>query len=301
MDIRHLNYIMTLGKHLNFTKAAEDLHIAQTSLSQQISTIEKQLGFKLFARDNRSVELTPAGEVFAEEAKQLIIQYEDAVNRAKQAAGGVNGKLKIGWWGQYEILCLSAVLKTFHELYTNIAITYYQDNLNTLIGALRSGRIDIVFIPLHFIKQRDDLTYKTISSSPLCLAVDQGHPLSRKRNVAPGDLADEKFIVINFNGIAGAYEKFLRQCNTMGFTPNIVSMPRSFQEIDSMVYSGLGVTIHPKAVKNTTATKLSFINITGRRVNTSVDVVWLRENKDPTVSLFTELLNESENPDNLPI
>jgi DNA-binding transcriptional LysR family regulator len=284
---------MTLGKHLNFTKAAEDLHIAQTSLSQQISTIENQLGMKLFTRNNRSVKLTAAGEVFAEEAKHIIMQYEDAVIRAKQAADGVKGNLKIGWWGHYEILCLSEVLKIFHELYANIMITYYQDDLNHLINALRTGRIDILFIPLHFFKRKDDLAYKTISSSPLCLAVNRNHPLSRKKQVFPDDLSNEKFISINFTETDGAYEKFLWQCTTMGFIPNLISQPRSFQEIDSMVYSGLGVTIYPKTVKNRVTAKLSFLPITGHRVDTAVDVVWLKGNNDPTVSLFTEILNDS--------
>jgi DNA-binding transcriptional LysR family regulator len=147
MDIRQLNYLVALEKHLNFTRAAEEVHIAQTSLSQQISVLENQLGVKLFNRNNRSVSLTPAGMVFIDDAKLIIAKIEEAVNKARQAAACIAGNLTIGWWGSYEMMCLHTVVGKFHSIYPNVTFTFYQDKLNSLLSALKNQLIDILFIP----------------------------------------------------------------------------------------------------------------------------------------------------------
>jgi LysR family transcriptional activator of glutamate synthase operon len=292
MDIRQLNYLVALEKHLNFTRAAEEVHIAQTSLSQQISVLENQLGVKLFNRNNRSVSLTPAGMVFIDDAKLIIAKIEEAVNKARQAAACIAGNLTIGWWGSYEMMCLHTVVGKFHSIYPNVTFTFYQDKLNSLLSALKNQLIDILFIPLHFFKDTEGLSHITIHSSPLCISVGKNHPLAKEKKVAPEALTDEKFIIINFNKTPGAYEKMLWQCNTMGFTPNIIHQPQFFQEVELMVDLGMGITVNPKCLEKDYQSKLSFISVEGQEVDTEVEVTWLENSENPLVSLFTSMLND---------
>ena len=79
MDIRCLKYFVSVAKHMNFTKAAQECFISQTAMSQHISRMEEELGFKLFYRNNRRVELTPGGKVFLEEATNLLRKFDYAV------------------------------------------------------------------------------------------------------------------------------------------------------------------------------------------------------------------------------
>lgn len=79
MELRHLRYFFVLAEELNFSRAAERLHIAQPPLSQQIRSLEKELGLLLFDRKKRPIQLTTAGRVFLEKARQIFIQVEQGI------------------------------------------------------------------------------------------------------------------------------------------------------------------------------------------------------------------------------
>ena len=294
MDIRQMNYIVALGKHLNFTRASEELHIAQTSLSQQISAIEKELGVTLFERNNRSVKLTLAGEYFLREAKQLVTQYNDAVYRTKQAADQMSGNLTIGWWGEVEFMCLSKSAKKFYSQYPNSILSFYNDSLNMLIHALKTRRINALFVPSIFFPEKDFWDCRTILSTRLCAAVGHNHPFAKeKRNtVSPDELNNEKIIIINYNNTYGAYEKMLSQLNQMGLTPNIVYQPQSFQEVSLMVDLGLGITVFPRATEKNS--ELYFVDVEGADVNMEISIITEKENNNQAIAMFLETISEME-------
>jgi len=93
MELHHLHYFIAVAEELNFSRAAERLHIAQPPLSQQIRQLEGELGFSLFHRTKRKVELTKAGEAFLEDAQQLLRQLGAAVQRGQQRSRGEVGQL----------------------------------------------------------------------------------------------------------------------------------------------------------------------------------------------------------------
>lgn len=294
MDIRQLNYLITLERCLNFTRAAEELHIAQTTLSQQISVLEGQLGFKLFDRNNRSVKLTPSGGVFIAEARLIVDQFEKAVNKAKNFAAGVTGNIAIGWWGTYEMMCISKVIEKFNGLFPNVTFSFYRDDLNMLIKSLRNGRVDVLFMPFLLVKDREGLAHKKIHASPLCLAVSEKHPLARCNEVEAGVLEREKFIVINLNNTAGAFEKMLWQYNSMGIVPDIIAQPQYFQEVDMMVDINMGITVYPRYLEENVNTKLHFVGVEGSTVDTSVEAVWLADNQNSSLHQFINSIDGME-------
>ena len=86
MELRHLRYFIAVAEELNFTRAAEKLHMAQPPLSQQIQQLETQLGFQLFRRTKRTVVLTEAGQVFFEESQKILLQVDRASTSGKDSA-----------------------------------------------------------------------------------------------------------------------------------------------------------------------------------------------------------------------
>src|SRR5690606_29515366 len=98
MELRHLRYYLTVVKHLNFTKAAEELHMAQPPLSRQIRELEEAMGLSLFERRGKRIFLTSAGEVFADRAKLVLAAVDAAVVDTQRAARGETGRIAIGFF-----------------------------------------------------------------------------------------------------------------------------------------------------------------------------------------------------------
>jgi len=113
MELRHLRYFIAVAEELNFTRAAEKLHIAQPPLSQQIQHLEPELGFQLFRRTKRTVHLTAAGQVFFEEAGKILQQVDGAIQLGRQTSRGELGKLTIGFVSSSAHNVVLAILQTF--------------------------------------------------------------------------------------------------------------------------------------------------------------------------------------------
>ncbi len=92
MDIQKLKYFISAAENLNFTKAAKDCFITQTAMSQLIANMEKELGFKLFLRNNRNMSLTAAGQTFYDQMKIMVASYENTVYHCQQISLGGGGK-----------------------------------------------------------------------------------------------------------------------------------------------------------------------------------------------------------------
>ena len=122
MEFRRLNYFYVLANFKNFTKASESLHITQPTLSQQISELEKNLGIVLFDRNNRKIELTPAGIRLYKEVHQLMEQYNRCIAVADFFKEGTSGTLKIGTLDLLEPTFFSEFIFDFSNKYPDINI-----------------------------------------------------------------------------------------------------------------------------------------------------------------------------------
>ena len=197
MDIRHLKYFLSVGRLLNFTKAAEEQHIAQPSMSQLIASMEKELGISLFDRSNRSVRLTAAGKVFFDEVKLVVARYDEAVRKTQRAAAGSTGLLRVGYWGPYEQILIPKLLAKFHRTYPDIDVSIRQDDNRILISDLESEVIDVVFSSPYPFQNREDFCCILLDTSEQCAVVYKSHPLAGRLKINPRELSGEKLILLD--------------------------------------------------------------------------------------------------------
>src|SRR5438046_9564668 len=97
MELRHLRYFVAVGEEQHYNRAAQRLRVAQPALSRQIQDLEEEIGFKLFDRLPRGVKLSTAGKVFLEDAQRILQQVAEAATRARGAALGPSGTLRVGF------------------------------------------------------------------------------------------------------------------------------------------------------------------------------------------------------------
>lgn len=200
MEFRQLQYTLQIAAERNFSRAAEKLHIAQPSLSQQLSKLEKELGVLLFQRNTSTVELTHAGVTFVEQAQKIV----DAVELLRQEMSDISqlrkGKVVVGSMPITGSHLLPHVLPAFQQAYPEIEVTLLEDSGLTLEKLTASGKADLSLLSLPL--QEPSLAYVAIGEEKIDLAVPPNHPLARRADpehplpVRIEELRDEPFVVL---------------------------------------------------------------------------------------------------------
>ena len=148
MELKQLRYFVAVAEEGHFGRAAEKLHRSQPPVSAQIGRLERELGAQLLARTTRSVELTPAGEVFLAKAKRVLAAAEDARISVGRAAQGLVGHLTIGFVSSAALSLLPLALRGFREAYPDVDLNLRELTSAEQRAALLEGDIDVGLVRL---------------------------------------------------------------------------------------------------------------------------------------------------------
>lgn len=163
MELRHLRYFVAVAEHGGISHAAERLHIAQPAVSRQIRDLELELGFELLSREGRRVVLTDAGRAFAERARTILRETEDAAEAARRIASGEAGTVRVGllesasWAGHVPL-----TLNRFKRRHDNIRLDIRPMSSVDQIDALLAGEIDAAFV-----YRQDNIVTEAMAVHPL--------------------------------------------------------------------------------------------------------------------------------------
>lgn len=245
MELRQLQYTLQIAAERNFSRAAEKLHIAQPSLSQQLSKLEKELGVLLFQRNTSSVELTYAGEKFVEQAQGII----DAVELLRQEMSDISqlrtGRVMVGSMPITGAHLLPHVLPVFKSKYAEVEITLLEDSSMNLEKLTASGQTDLSLLSLPL--EIPTLAYEVLGEERIDLAVPPGHLLAGREpqgiRTSLAELKDEPFIVLKEG--QGFRKMTVELCREAGFEPRIVFESNNMETVQSLVAAGMGVTLVP--------------------------------------------------------
>ena len=256
MELRHLRYFLAVADERQFTRAAAKLHIQQPPLSQQIQALESEIGFPLFTRVARGVELTSAGASFADDARALLQALDQAVVKGKGIADGRIGSVRIALTSSSAFHPLApAAIRAFRDACPDIAIDLNEINAAEFIERMVSGRIDAAILRKPS-DTPDELRFDLLLEESMVLVLPLGHRLlqgraksGRMRPVALDSLADQPFIFVRRPGARGMYSDFIDACEAAGFTPRVASeVPRMLSAIN-LVAAGTGVTLVPASMQ----------------------------------------------------
>jgi len=193
MELQQLRYVVALADESSFTRAAARCFVAQSALSHSIKNLETELGFALFNRTSRRVELTSAGKAFLPSARESIRAAERAIADASAAEGHVSGRLSVGVIPTVTAVDVLASLKIYREAYPEVNLTFEIAGSDELENAIARGTIDVGFLGLPENRPPRGVASKKLGSNKLVAVVSDEHRLAGQAKIELRDLADETF------------------------------------------------------------------------------------------------------------
>jgi len=288
MEFRHLRYFVAVAEELHFGRAAARLHLSQPPLSQQIRTLEEELGLKLFSRDRRRVELTHAGNVFLAEAKKILSQMEHAASAARRAERGQIGPLVVACGPLAVQTVLPMILKTFRTKYPEIDLSIKESNGQDIINILQENKADVGLFMPQFTSER--LQRQTCLTLPLVAALPKGHALAGRKRIRLKGLAEEPFVVFSHQRAVGFYEHIVSVCERAGFMPKIVQEARDHPTLLALVAAGYGVTIVPAFSKTSPMDEVAFVKIVEPWAIMPLLIAWRATHASAVLTAFLEVV-----------
>jgi DNA-binding transcriptional LysR family regulator len=285
MDIRQLKYFISVAECLNFTKAARMNFISQTAISQQIRALEQQLGTRLFHRNNRSVQLTSAGQVFYQEAKFIVTKMEEAINKTIQKDYNNKRSLTFGFEIPIVTNLIPKVIQNFYITYPDIIMSIHQNSIPNIRKNLENGKIDVALLPSHGLESISGLTWKIVIKDFFCAVLYFDHPLANLPKISLTDLVNQPFVTIDREQAPDTHEALDRNFEKFGFTPNFVGFGPYLETVLLLVKSKMGITLLPKHMIRYADSDLKFIDL---EESISIDyvVAWMKDNSNPSIPLF---------------
>jgi DNA-binding transcriptional LysR family regulator len=291
-----LDYFIAIAEYHNFTKAAEALYVTQPTLSRQIDLLEKEMGVKLFIRNNHSVNLTPAGVIFLEEAREVIKRYQKMKLRMESVKRGISNTLQIGYTGTICYDVLARALRSIYKDYPKIEVSIIQNDSLELFGNVFNENLDAIFTLKMELKEAQGLSWEKVADGELRCLVNDEHSLAARNNLSIKDLKKERIILPPRVNCPIFYDHLLDLFNREGIQPDILTIPET-QNIRFMVKAGFGITLASNC-ENTLETGIKSLAVEESDQQYDVVISWKNERKNPALKIFLdEIKKQEENTD----
>ncbi|MGH3735415.1 MAG: LysR family transcriptional regulator [Micromonosporaceae bacterium] len=283
---RKLRYFVVVAEELHFSRAAARLFIAQQALSRQIRELEDAVGTRLLARTTRSVELTPAGEVFLDAARTALAALDTGVDAALRCARGEAGVLRVGFVTGGALELTPPLLAEFGARHPDITLELHESAFTDPSGGLAEDESDVALVRLPLSDGAYD--HEPLFTEPLVVGLSSTHPLATGNDVPVRDLLDEPVVV------AGATDEVWRtfwrlDAHRDGRPPRKVIDTTSHTEELALVAAGVACMVTAAAaVRYTPHPSVRYLALTDVAGST-LAVAWRRGRRTAVVDRFVEV------------
>lgn len=288
MEMNQLRYVVAVARVGNFSRAAEQCHVSQPSLSQQIQKLEDELGERLFDRMKRQTKLTPHGEAFVRRAVRILEEAEMAMREASDAKSLMSGTLTIGVLPTIAPYLLPKTIGAFARKYPGVEIVIQEDTTAQLLRQLTTYEIDFAVVSDPIEDGRFEI--KELFAEELLLALPPGHPLARKRTVPAAALKGERLIVMREGHCLG--DQVLGFCEQRDTKTTVSFRSAQLETIQALVAAGLGLSLIPAmAARIKRPNALEYRSIQSPRPERKILAVWPKQRPlGRAASVFLELM-----------
>lgn len=297
LELRHFRTFTAVVDAGSFHQAAARLHIAQPALSRQIRDLEEQLGVELLIRSARGVSMSPAGEAFYREARQVLMQVEIAGKQARRAAEGKFGALRVAYTSL--VAEVRASVTAFAEIRREVPEVDWQlsmVNSDHQVDLILSGAIDVgVFYRRPPVPE--ELRYVDLRTDRYMLIVPDDHPLAKRRSVRLADLRDMPMLFASANTRPLTRKEMWSACIKAGFEPRIA------MEVDNeviglnVVAAGIAVAFfNGSLAERRPEDGVTYLEIEDFEVPLHLAAVWRADRETDAIRMFVEILKRHLGP-----
>jgi LysR family hydrogen peroxide-inducible transcriptional activator len=242
MELHQLRYFLAVARTKNFSRAAEQCHVAQPSLSQQIMKLEEELGERLFERTKREVSLTPAGDLLRVHAERVLQEVELARDGVREFRGLVRGRVVLGVLPTVAPYFLPQRLRAFSSRFPAVEVVVHEDTTDQLAAAVLAKEVDLALVSLPV--ERVGLAAEEFFDEKLLVALPAGHALAKRPRLTFDDLEREAFILMKEGHCLSG--QALQFCRINGFAPQISFRSAQIETVLALVAKGWGVSVVPE-------------------------------------------------------
>jgi DNA-binding transcriptional LysR family regulator len=242
---RQLQYFVAVAEQGSVTRAAQNLLISQSSVTEAIKELEGDLGVELFERHPRGLSITHNGHQFLRHATKILATVSDARNVFAETKSNAGGTLNIGVTSLVAGYVLSDLLARYRRACPGVEVSAIEDNGSYLEHLLIGGELDVAVMVISNLRDRMALQAEILETSPYRLWLPIGHPLVSADIISIADITKEPLIMLTVDEIEENTGKLL---SALGARPHVAFRTRSVEAVRSLVATGAGVALLPDLV-----------------------------------------------------
>ncbi|MET7367785.1 LysR substrate-binding domain-containing protein [Streptomyces sp. NPDC005566] len=247
MHFQQLTYFVAVAEAKHFTRAAEEVHVSQPSLSQQIKALENELGAELFSRARGNIALTDAGEALLPLARRILADADTARHEVQELVQLRRGRIRLGATPSICTGLLPDMLRAFHDLHPGVQLLIEEGGSHDLVRGLARGALDLAFLVLPLPAASPALTTVELLQEDLVVLSSPARPApGHEGSVRIADLADEPMVM--FRHGYDLRELTVAACRAEGFEPSFTVEGGEMDAVLGFVRAGLGIAVVPRMV-----------------------------------------------------
>ena len=242
--LRQVRYFVAVAEASSISRAARQLSVSQSAVTEAVKELENDLGAALLERSGRGVSLTHRGQMFLRHAGRILEAVADA-RRTLPGDDSPAGELHLGASSVVAGYILADLLARFRRAFPAVAVEAFEDSPEYLEHLLINGELDVAVMVVSRMREPAALEARTIEESAYRLWLPLGHPLAGSKAVSLADVAAERYVMLSLDEIHETAEAFWRE---HGLRPTVAFRTRSVEAVRSLVATGAGIAVLPDLV-----------------------------------------------------
>ncbi|TWB37669.1 LysR substrate-binding domain-containing protein [Nitrospirillum pindoramense] len=297
LELKLLRSFVLLAEELHFGRAAERLHIVQPALTQQIQSLERQIGTQLLNRTRGRISLTDAGVLVLAEARKTLEQAARTETIGRLAGRGEVGRLEVGFVGSAGLSALMpAVLRDFRQAHPGVDLNLVEMAVGPQLAAIAAGDVDVGFIRLPPLSLPGGVAVLPLRPEGLVVALPAGHPLAQLPAVPVAGLAREPMVLHHRAAAAELRSLIDELCARHGFAPQVVQSVPQISLTIRLVAAGLGVSLMPETIASMAVEGVVYRPLADDDIHYTLALAHRAQDAAPAVRAFVALAGALAEP-----